>query len=120
MRSRSTSALVCLAFAAQSPSALLAADVPSRKPLGLEERNAVLSLIRAVDVAQDTDAASGDGAWDGHVLRSGNQTAYVPFRVTLDQAAQATRAAVVYVRAVSRHDGLRAADERSIARDWLL
>src|SRR5437867_2211723 len=122
MRSRSIGALICLAFlAGQSSSALLAADVPLRKPLGVEERNAVLSLIKAVDAAQETDVISGDRVvWDGHVLRSGNQTGYVPFRLMLGQPSDAFKAAVVYVRAVSRHDGLRAHDERSVARDWLL
>jgi len=119
MRSRSTSALVCLAFLALPAGTVSAADPPSRKPLGITERNAVLSLIRAVDVAQDTDATSGDRvAWDGHVLRSGNQTAYVPFRLMLD--SEAVKSVVVYVRAVSRHDGMRSRDERSVARDWLL
>ena len=121
MRSRSTSAL-CLAFLAGPLVAVaVAADPPLRKPLGIEERNAVLALIKAVDVAQDTDVTSGDRVnWDGHVLKSGNQTGYVPFRLTLGQAADTFKSAVVYVRAVTRHDGLRAADERSVARDWLL
>src|SRR5262245_22187826 len=99
------SALVCLAFLALPAGTVSAADPPLRKPLGINERNAVLSLIRAVDVAQDTDATSGDRvAWDGHVLRSGNQTAYVPFRLMLD--SEAFKSVVVYVRAVSRHDGM--------------
>ena len=119
MRSRLTSALVCLAFlAALLVGTASAADPPPRKPLGLNERNAVLSLIKAVDVAQETDVTSGEGvAWDGHILRAGNQTAYLPFRLTLGDAF---KQAVVYVRAVSRHDGMRAKDERSVARDWLL
>jgi hypothetical protein len=76
MRSRSTSALVCLAFLAALPvGTVFAADPPPRKPLGINERNAVLSLIKAVDVAQETDVTSGDRvAWYGHVLRAGNQT----------------------------------------------
>jgi len=122
-RSRTgASALVCLAFlAAPSSRAAFAADTPARKPLGIEERNAVLALIKAVDLAQTTDATSAERiGWDGHVLRSGNQTAYVPFRLTLEPAASGFKSAVVYVRAVSRHDGIRAADERSIARDWLM
>jgi hypothetical protein len=122
MRSRSTSALVCLAFLAGQPiRAANAADPPARKPLGVEERNAVLSLIKAVDVAQETDAASSDRAtWNGHVLKSGNQTAYIPFRLMLGQANDNIKTAVVYVRAVSRHDGIRVTDEHSFARDWLL
>ena len=115
------SALVCLAFLAALPvGTVSAADPPPRKPLGINERNAVLSLIKAIDVAQETDVTSGDRvAWDGHVLRAGNQTGYLPFRLTLG-AADAFKEAVVYVRAVSRHDGMRARDERSVARDWLL
>jgi hypothetical protein len=115
-------ALVCLAFlAAPTSRAASAADPPARKPLGIDERNAVLSLIKAVDLAQATDATSAERiGWDGHVLRSGNQTGYVPFRITLEHAENGFKSAVVYVRAVSRHDGIRAADERSIARDWLM
>jgi len=122
MRSRSTSALVSLALTAGiSHLSPVAADTPSRKPLGIEERNAVLALIKAVDAAQGNDEFGGDRerlVWDGHVLRSGNQTAYLPFRLTFP--TDAWKAAVVYVRAVSRHDGMRASDERSVAREWLL
>jgi hypothetical protein len=121
MRSRSVGALVCVAFlAGLSMRAAIAADQPPRKPLGIDERNAVLNLIKAVDAAQETDVTANDRvSWDGHVLRSGNQTGYLPFRLILG-AEDRFKSAVVYVRAVSRHDGLRAREERSTARDWLL
>src|SRR5262249_1355306 len=51
-------------------------------------------------------------------LKGGNQSAYVPFRVTLGGAAM--KAPAVYVRAVTRHDGVRAHDEHTMLRDWLL
>jgi len=121
MRSRSVGALICVAcLAGLYVRTATAADPPARKPLGIDERNAVLSLIKAVDVAQETDVTANDRvAWDSHVLRSGNQTGYLPFRLTLD-SLERPKSAVVYVRAVSRHDGMRSRDERSTARDWLL
>jgi hypothetical protein len=121
MRSRSVGALICVAcLAGLYVRTATAADPPARKPLGIDERNAVLSLIKAVDVAQETDVTANDRvAWDSHVLRSGNQTGYLPFRLTLD-ALERPKSAIVYVRAVSRHDGMRSRDERSTARDWLL
>lgn len=122
MRGRYTGALVCLAFLAGPRAPVVhAADPPLRKPLGVDERNAVLNLIKAVDLAQVTGVTSGDPiAWDNHVLKSANQTAYLPFRLTLGQPADGFKSAVVYLRAVSRHDGVRATDERSVARDWLM
>ena len=118
MSSRSIGALVCLALLAGQPVA--ATDPPKRKPLSGEERTAVLALIKAVDVAQETDVTSGDAAWDSHVLKSANQTAYVPFRLSLRDLPNDLKSAVTYVRAVSRHLGIRAADERSAVREWLV
>ena len=70
--------------------AAYAADPPRRKPLDPSQRATLLDLISAVD------AAAGRGAdvevalaWDHHVLKSRDQTAYVPFRLTLDGAADA-------------------------------
>lgn len=59
MRHRSRVGLVLLAFAALSsvhPTG--AAGPPARKPLDSRQREAVLSLITAVDAAQEADAAS--------------------------------------------------------------
>ena len=92
---------------------------PTRKPLGPREREAVLALIKAVDLAQATDAASDPAlAWDHHILKSANYTGYIPFTVTT--AAATYRSTAMYVRAVSRHDGMRSSSERSYVRDWLL
>jgi hypothetical protein len=94
---------------------------PGRRPLDAKEREAVLSLIKAVDLAQAVDARSEPGlAWDSHVFKSGDQTAYVPFRLTMDAAADTSKPTAMYVRAVSRRDGVRASEERSFVRDWLL
>jgi hypothetical protein len=93
---------------------------PARKLLDSKQREAVLSLIKAVDAAQEADAASHEGlAWDGHVLKSGDQTAYVPFRVTHHGAADGFTSTVMYVRAVTRRGGMRASEEHSFLRDWL-
>src|SRR5262249_32054501 len=93
---------------------------PKRRPLGSNERDAVLALLKAVDLAQQTDVVSDAGiGWANHVLKSPDNLAYLPFRVTLDHPGDMKRAAM-YVRAGSRHDGIRAAQERSFLRDWLL
>src|SRR5947207_12118229 len=89
---------------------LVAAEPPVRKPLDPGQRNAVLALMHAVDVAQDSDVTSNDIDWSNHLLKSREQTAYVPFRVTLSPT-QAPKSAVLYVRAVSRHDGFRSKAE---------
>ncbi|MGH9143488.1 MAG: hypothetical protein ACRD2I_20310 [Vicinamibacterales bacterium] len=98
---------------------LLQAAPPKRKPLGPNEREAVLALVKAVDLAQATDSISDPTlTWDHHVLKSGNYTGYVPF--TLTAVEPAYKATAMYVRAVSRHDGVRSASEHSSLRDWLL
>jgi len=79
--------------------------------------------MNAVDAAQqrDTDADASLG-WDHHILKSRDQTAYVPFRLTLTAlfpGADAFKSTALYVRAVSRHDGVRTSEEHSSVRDWL-
>src|SRR5262245_47046355 len=103
-------ALVCVADAAAPP---------TRKLLGVKDREAILALFKAVDLAQETDVVSDAGlTWDSHVLKAREQTAYVPFRLTA--AAAELKAPAMYVRAVSRRDGVRAADERSRLREWVV
>jgi hypothetical protein len=98
-----------------------AAGPPKRKPLNMQERDAVLALITAVDAAQTLDTPSDDTlAWDNHVLKAGELSAYVPFRLTLSASAERFKATAMYVRAVSRRDGVRASEEHSSVRDWLL
>ena len=120
MRSRVSS--VCSSLAASLASArscAVSAAPPKRKPLGPNEREAVLALVKAVDLAQATDTASDPAlAWDHHVLKSGNYTGYVPF--TLTTTTPAYKSTAMYVRAVSRHDGMRSSSEHSYVRDWLL
>src|SRR4051812_39321921 len=117
MRSRVAAGAIVLVVAALASTGADAAG-PKRKPLGTNEREAVLALVKAVDLAQETDAA-GDPAlgWSHHVLRSGNYTGYVPFTLTVDATLKST---AMYVRAVSRHDGVRSSSEHSFVRDWLL
>jgi len=110
---------VCLLAIATWPSDSLKAAPPKRKLLGPNEREAVLAIVKAVDLAQAVDAISDARlAWDHHILKSGNYTAYVPFTVTAVNAAYKSTA--MYVRAVSRHDGVRSSSEHSYMRDWLL
>jgi hypothetical protein len=118
MRSRCLVGVFVLAAAAAYAGRVDAAGPPKRKPLGPNEREAVLALVKAVDLAQAADAASDPTlGWDHHVLKSGNYTGYVPFTLTTDATY---KSAAMYVRAVSRHDGMRSSSERSFVRDWLL
>src|SRR6478672_5241655 len=104
MRSRGLVGVLLLAVAVLARADPLAAAPPKRKPLGPNEREAVLALIKAVDLAQANDAASDpDLAWDHHILKSANYNGYVPFTLT---PAKPYKATAMYVRAVSRHDGM--------------
>ncbi len=97
------------------------AGPPTRRPpIDPRDRDAILALMKAVDLVQAADSPSSDAlAWDHHVLKANDHAAYVPFRLTLG-AADAVKPTTLYVRAVSRRDGRRASDERSSLRDWLL
>jgi len=100
-------------------SVTVTAAPPRRKPLDPKEREAVLTLMKAVDVAQETDVTSEAAlAWEHHVLKSGDQTAYVPFRLSLN--VPDLKSGAMYVRAVSRHEGIRSAQEHSHLYDWVL
>jgi hypothetical protein len=120
MRSWTLGALVFPLLLVLPSASAGAADPARRKPLSPEERNAVLTLIKAVDLAQETDVTSDQLGWQHHVLKAPHTTAYVPFRIEFGALADAIKSGALYVRAVSRHDGLRAKDERSILHDWLL
>ena len=49
---------------------LAAAAPPKRRPLDTKEREAILTLLKAVDLAQETDVLSDAGlAWSNHVLQ---------------------------------------------------
>ena len=78
MRIRSLGVLVFVALVASAPiRPVQAADPPHRKLLSTEERNAALNLIKAVDLAQETDVLSDEGpGWAHHVLKSTDQTAF--------------------------------------------
>src|SRR6185503_18696442 len=120
MSSHSRAVPVLLAFAMLLPAATGAAGPPKRKPLDARQREAVLSLIKAVDAAQESDISFDEAlAWDGHVLKAGDHSAYVPFRVTHREAADGFTSSFMYVRAVTRRDGVRASEEHSFLRDWL-
>ena len=98
-----------------------AAEPRRRKPLDPREREAVLALLKAVDLAQDVDAASDATVeWDSHILKAGDQTAYVPFRLVMHGAGNGFASTAMYVRVVSRRDGWRVAEERSSIREWVL
>ena len=107
-------AVVCVDVAA-------AADPPRRKLLDPKEREAILTLLKAVDHAQDVDAASDATIeWDSHVLKSADRTAYVPFRLALRGAGDGFVSTAMYVRVVSRRDGWRVSEEHSAIQEWVL
>src|SRR5690242_2734122 len=104
MRRAVVAAVVVVGLAFARP---YAAGAPRRRPLGPAEREAVLALLKAVDLAQQTDVSADTGlAWTAHMLKSAEQLVYVPFRLAIDRAAN-MKTAALYVRAVSRHDGMR-------------
>jgi hypothetical protein len=92
----------------------------STRRLDTMDRAAVLALISAVDAAQASDTMRAEFAWDHHAFKSVNETAFVPLRVTPPEALRSAKGAILYVRAVSRHDGIRSTEERSFVRDWLM
>src|SRR5213080_4072123 len=101
--------------------AVPAADSPTRKPLTSDERSALMSLLKAVDLAQETDVVSDANlSWETHVLKAGNEVGYVPFRLSLSALADVVKSAAMYVRVVSRHDGYRSTEEDSSIREWIL
>ena len=79
----------------------------------------MLALIKAVDLAQATDTAIRSRARlrPSRPASRANYTGYVPFTLT---PAAAYKSTAMYVRAVSRHDGMRSSSEHSFIRDWLL
>src|ERR1051326_4696645 len=118
---RTGSALIAAAALTVTATTDLAAAGPAvRKPLDPAQRNAVLVLMHAVDHAQEADVTADNDHgfdWNGHILKAPNQTGYVPFRVHLKSID--VKSAALYVRAVSRHDGIRSKDERSALREWV-
>lgn len=122
MRHRPHAALVVLAIVAASYAPpVTAAGPPARKPLNAAERAELLSVLKAVDLAQETDVLSeGSFPWDSHALKSRTDTSYVPFILDLNSLPDAFKSAAMYVRAVSRHDGVRSADEHSAMRQRLV
>jgi len=96
------------------------AAAQSARRLDTMDRAAVLALITAVDAAQASDAVHAEFSWDHHAFKSVNETAFVPLLVTPPEALRSAKGIVMYVRAVSRHDGVRSTEERSFVRDWLL
>jgi len=112
--SRTLALAVCLV------AALSAADQPRRKPLSTDERAALLALIKAVDLAQDTDVLSPiDLPWAVDVLKS-TDVGYVPFRLNLAPMAEKPKSLAMYVRVVTRRDGYRATEETSSIREWAI
>lgn len=121
MHSRSLVTLGGLILVLACGRALGAADPPPRKPLGAAERKELLTLVKAVDLAQQTDVTSEVAfLWDSHVLKGANEISYVPFVLGLNGLPENFKSAAMYVRAVSRRDGVRGTGERSAIVDWLV
>src|SRR5262245_19718075 len=120
MRSLRFLAMTIVVAWVTAPGTGYSADPPRRKPLDASQRAALTVLLHAVDVAQqaDTDADESLG-WNNHILKATDQTAYVPFRLTLAAPGDSFKSTAMYVRAVSRHDGARTSEEHSAVRDWM-
>src|SRR6185436_1794830 len=72
------------------------------------ERATLLTLIAAVDAAQAREQPDGETfAWGTHILKPSDHTAFLPFRVITPDLLRPSRQLLMYVRAVSRHDGVR-------------
>ena len=102
---------------------MLAAGLAAQSPRPGDgtDRTVLLALVAAVDAAQArTDDDDGAFAWSHHVLKSVDRTAFVPFRVFPPDGFKSAKNALMYIRAVSRHDGLRSREERSFIREWLV
>ena len=91
MRSWTLGALVFPLLLVLPSGAARGADPPRRRPLGPEERNAILTLIKAVDLAQETDVTGDQLGWQHHVLKGPHTTAYVPFRIEFGALADAIK-----------------------------
>src|SRR5919199_3794136 len=121
MRSRHTGSFAALATLVTLTAAT--AEPPRRKPLDQNDRVALLALLGAVDAAQHHDGESSEStaplSIEHHVLKSGDQYGYVPFRLALPRTAAPMKSPMLYVRAVSRHHGYRTSEERSSVREWL-
>ena len=90
MRSRTIGGLVCPS-SSSFRRAPRRADPPRRRPLSPEERNAVLTLVRAVNLAQETDVTGDQLGWQHHVLKAPHTTAYVPFAIEFGALADAIK-----------------------------
>lgn len=117
-RSRLLLAIAVLALLIQAR-VRAAAPLP-HKPLNAGDRAALLSLLEAVDRAQESGVPPGvDLPWETHVLKSAKETGYVAFRLALSGLPAALESAAMYVRVVSRHDDARSAEGRSRIREWI-
>src|SRR5262249_11322614 len=91
------------------------------RPGDATDRTMLLALVSAVDAAQArADDEEGAFAWNHHVLKSIDRTAFIPFRVFPPENFKSAKNGLMYIRAVSRQDGIRSRDERSFIRDWLV
>src|SRR5262249_57730137 len=103
MRSLRILAMTTVIAWSAAPRAFDGADPPRRKPLDANQRAALTTLLHAVDVAQGADDDSDAPLdWHNHILKANDQTAYVPFRLTLAAPGDSFKSTAMYVRAVSR------------------
>jgi len=109
-----------LAVAVWSSALPALAAPPIRKPLSSAERTSVLALMDAADRARHGgDVPSGALIWDSAILRSTDGNMYVPFKVTLGAGTDGITSGTLFVRAVSRHNGVPVVAEQSRLRPWV-
>jgi hypothetical protein len=99
---------------------VFAAGPPMRKPLDAGQRSAVLTLMNAADTAQAGGTGEAVPDWEHAVLKSSNGRIYIPFRITLRAPLDIAKSPTMYVRAVSRRDGVARTDEQSTLRQWVI
>jgi hypothetical protein len=97
-----------------------AADSSPRKALAASQREAVLTLMKATDAAQQLETAPAARlAWQPSVLKTSTGSAYVPFRLTMPDGSAPPASTAIFVRAVSRRGGVARTDEESLLRGWV-
>jgi hypothetical protein len=90
------------------------ADAPS---LSRQQREALQTLVRAVDTT--TTAPLPDGDWPLHVLRASDGSHYVAFSIHRPEGVQLGRPFILYVRLASRRADAATQPERSAVAEWL-
>jgi len=87
----------------------MAQSPPSKRPRQLDraERADALALVELVDAVAAGQLPGGDAwlTWKSHFFRGPDGNTYVPFSVTINEAADAFQTIAMYLRVVRRGEG---------------